>query len=237
MYLSSSLRVGGVVFGFLVMTASARADFITGYGWITTDAIAGSSTAASPGSLSLATCSHGTATCTTANADVTFTTTGVNFTPPGLGSGTILSWLTSSAFPLNNLIDTAPSSPLSPTIWEFVGNISVTGTVTTPQTFTFQHDDGVTFIVNGQTVINQPGPTGPVIQSGTYTAGVNSNAPFTLIYSECCGGAAVLAVSLLGPGSAPPASGVPEPATVGLTAIGLATALSGRKVKLGLKRV
>jgi hypothetical protein len=36
---------------------AARADFITGYGWVTTDAIAGSSTAATAASLALGTCS------------------------------------------------------------------------------------------------------------------------------------------------------------------------------------
>src|SRR5437660_1433087 len=61
----------------------AHADFITGYGWVTTNAIASSSTGASAASLALSTCSHGTAACTTANADVTFTTTGIQFRPPG----------------------------------------------------------------------------------------------------------------------------------------------------------
>src|SRR5438270_11762259 len=89
-----------VAMGIGPVTA-ARADFITGYGWVTTDAIASSSTAATAASLALGTCSHGTAACTIGNADVSFTTTGINFSPPGLASTTIANWLASSAFPLN----------------------------------------------------------------------------------------------------------------------------------------
>ena len=201
----------------------AHADFITGFGWVTTEAIASSGTAATAASLALGTCSHGTAACTTGNADVTFTTTGINFSPPGLDSGTIAAWLASSAFPLNGLVLNVPgTTPLDPTIWEFVGNTQVTGTPGSPQSFTFQHDDGMTFVVNGQTVVNAPGPTGPVVTAGTYTGGANTNAPFTLIYAECCSGEAVLATNLVGPGTEPPPTGVPEPATMLLLASGLA---------------
>jgi hypothetical protein len=192
------------------LAASARADFINGYAWVTTEAI---SQNAAPASLALATCSHGTAACTVGNADVSFTTTGVNF--PLQGSGTIATRLASSTFPLNNLVDSAPNAALDPTIWEFVGNISVTN----GDTFTFGHDDGVTFIVNGQTVVNQPAPTGFVNTPGTYTGATNNNAPFQLIYGECCGGQAGLSVTLLGPGSAP---GVPEPSSALLMGLGLA---------------
>jgi len=232
MTFSDVFRSAIYVFGVVVLAATARADYITGYAWVTTNAIAGSATGATLTSLGLSTCSQGTAACTLANANVTFTTSGVDFEPPSLASGTIGAWLASNAFAINNLVYSGAgisTTPLSPTIWEFVGNISVTGTVGTPQSFTFEHDDGVTFIVNGQTVINQPGPTGPANTTGSYTAGASSNAPFTLIYTECCVGSAVLRVSLLAPGSAPPVSGVPEPTTVGLTAIGL-VGLIGRRL-------
>jgi hypothetical protein len=88
----------------------------------------------------------------------------------------------------------------------FVGNVSVTS----PDPFTIAHDDGATFIVNGQTVVNAPGPTSPATTSGTYTGPADGNAPFELIYTECCGGPAVLQVSLLAPQNAP----VPEPGSV-----------------------
>jgi PEP-CTERM motif len=186
-----------------LFVTSARADFITAYGWSTTEAIVNSATGATAGSLALATCHNGAGACTTANADVTFTTTGVNFSAAGANVAT---WLASSTFTLDNLVDNIPNNLMDPTIWLFVGNVSVTS----PDPFTIAHDDGATFIVNGQTVVNAPGPTSPATTSGTYTGPADGNAPFELIYTECCGGPAVLQVSLLAPQNAP----VPEPGSV-----------------------
>jgi len=232
------LRVFIVLLAMGIGTVTAaRADFITGYGWVSTETLTDSATAATAASLALGTCSHGTAACTIGNADVTFTTTGINFSPPGLASTTIANWLASSAFPLNNVVLTVPgTTPLSPTIWEFVGNTQVTGTPGSPQSFTFQHDDGMTFVVNGQTVVNAPGPTGPTITTGAYTGGASTNAPFTLIYAECCRGSAVLATSLVGPGTAPPTEGdggstVPEPTSLLLLTTGAAAMLGRRLLK------
>jgi hypothetical protein len=199
-------RIVALAVAVLALTAaSARADFITGYGWVTTEAIANSATGGSPASLALATCANGVAACTPGNADVTFTTTGVNFSAT---TATIATWLASSAFTLNGLVDNAPTHLMDATIWLFIGNISVTS----PNPFTIAHDDGATFIVNGQTVINAPGPTSPVDTNGTYTGAASGNAPFELVYAECCGGPAVLRVSLLGPENAP----VPEPGSIAL---------------------
>jgi PEP-CTERM motif-containing protein len=219
----------GIVFAMMWTTPARADDFITGFAWITTETIAASSTAATSASLALGTCSHGTAACTPANADVSFTTTGIDLGHPSLASGTIAQFLASSAFPLNNLVDKSPSTALDPTIWEFIGNTQVTGTPGTPQSFTFQHDDGMTFVVNGQMVVNAPGPTGPVLTTGSYTGGASTNAPFTLIYAECCGGSAVIATSLVGPGTAPPTPTVPEPASLLLVAVGMAGGLWWRK--------
>lgn len=193
----------------------AHADFITAYGWITTEPIADSATGASAASLGLATCHNGAGACTHANADVTFTTTGINFNTTG---SSVAAWVASNPFPVNNLVDNVAAHLMDATIWEFVGNVSVTGTVATPQTFTVQHDDGATFVVNGQTVINAPGPTSPVITTGSYTGGASGNAPFDLIYAECCGGPAVLNIGLLAPVNAPT---VPEPGTLVLVATGI----------------
>lgn len=210
MHKRSVLRLALCAIPMLLMCTAARADFITGYGWVTTEPLVTfGGSGASAATLADPTCSHGTATCTTANADVTFTTTGVSFNTT---STDIATWLASSGFTLNGLVDTAGASAMDPTIWEFVGNISVTGTLGTPESFTIAHDDGATFVVNGQTVINQPGPTAPTVTTENYTGGAGGSVPFTLIYSECCGGPAVLETSLLGPESAP----VPEPASIAL---------------------
>ena len=206
-----SLQLSAVAAAVLAFTAvNARADFITAYGWVTTEAIASSATGATAASLALGTCHNGAGACTTANADVTFTTTGVNFSvlSPPSPQPTVAAWLASSAFPLNGLVDNVGGSLMDPTIWEFIGNISVTS----PNPFTIAHDDGATFVVNGMTVVNAPGPTSPSTTPGTYTGAASGSVPFTLIYTECCGGPAVLQVSLLAPASAP----VPEPGSIAL---------------------
>ncbi len=203
--------------GILAAAVPAHAtsvDFITAYGWVTTEAIANSATGATAASLGLPTCHNGLTTCTLGNADVTFTTSGVNFNTTG---STIATWVASNAFPVNNLVDNAPGHLMDATIWFFTGNVSATGTVATPQTFSVQHDDGATFIVNGQTVINAPGPTAPTTTTGSYTGGAGGALPFDLYYTECCGGPAVLNIGLLAPESAP----VPEPASMLLLGTGV----------------
>jgi hypothetical protein len=202
---SKGLQLTALAAAFAFTAVNAKADFITAYGWVSTEAIVSSATGATAASLALPTCHNGATTCTTANADVTFTTTGVNFNAT---TATIATWLASNTFPLNGLVDTVGSSSMDPTIWEFVGNISVTS----PDSFTIEHDDGATFVVNGQTIVNAPGPTSPAPTTGMYTGAASGNAPFSLIYTECCGGPAVLQVGLLGPANAP----VPEPGSIAL---------------------
>lgn len=155
--------------------------------------------------------------------DVTFTTnTPINFSSGGaytigefLASGSGSTILTGSSN-LGNTLDN--------TIFNFTGTVSVTN----GESFTAGHDDGLTLIIGGVTVINAPGGTSFVDTTETYT-GPTGNEPFQLVYGECCGAPAALAISGLDL-----TSGVPEPATWALMVFGVgaigATMRSSRKV-------
>jgi hypothetical protein len=117
----------------------------------------------------------------------------------GSGGATILTGASHSGDNLNN------------TLFDFQGTV----TVTTGQTFTVTHDDGLTLVIDGITVINQPGPTAPVTQTFTYT-GPSGNQSFELVYGECCGPPATLQISL------PLQSNVPEPASLAIFGSALA---------------
>ncbi len=201
--------------GALAMIGEAKADFITADGWVSTEAIVSSATGGSPASLALATCHMGTAACTPANADVTFTINGINFDSRTNSSSNIgdntpgNGWLGSSPFTKTGLAfnnGVTQATLMDPTIWEFTG----TASFTTGQTFTFEHDDGLTMIVNGTTLVSEPGPTSPVTTPATYT-GPTGNFSFDLVYTECCGPPAVLVTSLVGP-----ITPAPEPASLAL---------------------
>jgi hypothetical protein len=89
--------------------------------------------------------------------------------------------------------------------------------VTNGQTFTATHDDGLTLIIGGITVIDEVDPTSAVTQTFTYT-GPTGDQPFQLVYGECCGPPGVLQISL------PLTSPVPGPVVgAGLPGLILAT--------------
>lgn len=157
-------------------------------------------------------------------ANVPGTTPDVTFkvnTPFNFSTGgpiTLGSWLaTSSAFDiventpgtLNALTDDGVQGALL----NFTGTVSVTN----GQSFTVTHDDGLTLIIGGINLNFSPGPTGPVQSVAVYN-GPTGNQPFQLVYTECCGGAAVLQVDL-------PLSAVPEPQSWALLWAGLGLAL------------
>ena len=147
--------------------------------------------------------------------DVTFDVNSpLNFTL----AGSVQTFLTSGgAFNIvENTAGTLASSisnGVTSTIITFEGNVSVTNGMT----FTVAHDDGLTLIIGGLNLGFNPGPTAPTTSIATYS-GPSGTFPFQLVYGECCSGSAVLEVNL--PFETTPA--IPEPATAGLMALGLA---------------
>jgi hypothetical protein len=142
--------------------------------------------------------------------DVTFSTTSpLNFSSGSLytigeflasGGGSTI--LTGSSQLGNTMLNT---------FFDFQGTVSVTN----GQTFTVAHDDGLTLVIDGLTVINAPGPTAPTTTTVTYT-GPTGNFGFNLAYGECCGPPAVLAISL------PLTAAVPETSTWAMMILGFA---------------
>lgn len=155
--------------------------------------------------------------------DVTFSVNSpFNFSGTSVTVGT---WLASSA--AFNIVENTPGTLASlmdngtqGTLLNFTGFVSVTN----GQTFTVTHDDGLTLIIGGINLGFNPGPTAPTTTTLTYT-GPTGDFPFQLVYGECCGGAAVLQISL--PLSNTPA--VPEPSTWLLLGSGLAGLAAWKK--------
>jgi len=127
--------------------------------------------------------------------DFAFTFQGPNFRFDSRLNGhdsanyTVGSWLASGGVnnPLFNSSLVHKSDTMNNTILEFTGNI----TVSSGQSFTFTHDDGMLLTINGQAVINSVSPIPPTSDTGTYTGNAGTYA-FTLIYAENNGAPAVL---------------------------------------------
>jgi|HubBroStandDraft_4_1064222.scaffolds.fasta_scaffold80672_2 hypothetical protein len=101
-------------------------------------------------------------------------------------------------------LGTALDNGTTGTIIEFTGLV----TVTTGESFSVEHDDGLQLLIGSDLVINEPGPNSPILTTDTYT-GPSGNLPFDLVYGECCSAPAVLDVNL-------PLTTVPEPASLAL---------------------
>ena len=165
-------------------------------------------------------------------ANVPLTTPDVTFSvdSPFNFSGTnatVGAWLASSA--AFSIVENTAGTLASQMDNFSVGTlINFTGfvTVTTGQTFTVTHDDGLTLIIGGVNLGFNPGPTAPVTSIATYT-GPSGNFPFQLVYTECCDGPAVLQVNL--PFSDTP--GVPEPGSLLLLGSGLVALASWKRVQ------
>jgi hypothetical protein len=193
--LKHKLMLGAAVLLTVVSVAgSANANVATGSIWENDSTGAGDATPANvPGT----------------TPDVTFSVT----TPINFASGsayTIGEFLSSGgatvhtgAGELGNTLDN--------TIFNFTGNVSVT----TGETFTVGHDDGLTLVIGGLHVIDAPFPTSFVDTTVTYT-GPTGTLPFQLVYGECCGAPADLSISL------PLNGATPEPSTWVMMVLGFA---------------
>lgn len=178
----------------LMIVGTARAD-INGSVWLVPEGTATNATIAN---------------VPVTTADVTFTVPSINFDSRVVGGYMLGGFLaTSGAFNIVYSGGATAGTPLDSatagTLFDFTGTV----TVANGDTFTVTHDDGLTLVIGGATVINQPGGTAPVTQTRTYT-GASGNLPFELVYGECCGAPAVLDISL------PLVSITPEPSSAGL---------------------
>jgi hypothetical protein len=197
----------------------ARADFM-GRGWVVSGTVADN---AIPGNV------PGTP------PDFTFTASAVDFSSFGnlsntgnpnadytvntflnsLGSATSITDTTAGIGSLILAVGPGGCGLQTPICYGILFEITGMAAVTSGQTFTVAHDDGLTFTIGGNVVVNAPGPTPPTTTVGTYS-GPTGNEPFQIVYGECCGGPAVLETTLTGP---PPS--VPEPSTIALFGTGL----------------
>jgi hypothetical protein len=145
------------------------------------------------------------------SANVPATTPDVTFDIPG----TTINFQSGALYTIGEFLSsggatiTSGASHAGDTLDNTIFNITGTVTVTNGETFSAGHDDGLTFIIGSDTVINAPGPTGFTVTTDTYT-GPSGNFPFELVYGECCGAPANLEISGLALVSTP----VPEPSSV-----------------------
>lgn len=186
-----------VVVGCLAIATPALAD-ITGDIWHVSGAVAGN---AIPGNVPGTTPD---ATFSVPNGPINFD---AGFFNPFYTVGSFVAWgggtCTDLATP-----GTCASS-MNDTLINFTGQV----TVSNGQVFSVNHDDGLTLIIGGVTVVNNPGPTPPITTLYTWTGATGTYA-FQLVYGECCGAPAVLATDL-------PLQPVPEPASLALLGSGL----------------
>jgi hypothetical protein len=198
------MRYLAAMFFALLLIGTTRADTVAGSIW------EGDPTGANNATIANIPLSAPNITFTT-NSPLNFASGGLYTIGEFLASGTGSTILTGAGDLGNTMLNT---------FFYFTGTV----TVTNGETFTVTHDDGLTLVIGGLTVISAPGPTAPVTTTATYT-GPSGNLPYQLVYGECCGAPAVLNISL------PLRSQVPEPSAGMLLGAGLLALGAGFKLR------
>lgn len=134
------------------------------------------------------------------------TVNGINFSTGDSNATSIDSWLGIST-------GANGSHAMNNTVFLFTGTQSLSAGVSNGSV---AHDDGLQINFDGiGLVVDKPGPTSPTTTSFSVNAPTGGNYNFELGYGECCGGPAVLQITLNNQ-----ALGTPEPATWGLMLVG-----------------
>lgn len=190
-----------VVLGLALLPSVAGAQTITGSVWQVSNATAANAVFASiPGTAP-------DATFTVANGPIDFQAGTLSF--PGY---TLSDFVASGGGTCAGSICSSMMSDGSTygMIIELKGTVSLTA----GQSFTVTHDDGLTLVVGGITLVSAPGATAPITTTDTWTGGTGTFS-FDLVYGECCGAPAVLQTSL------PLTGQTPEPSSLLLLGTGL----------------
>ncbi len=166
----------------------------------------------------------------TTGLDATAVSGTVNWALPA-GSGTLLNFLQSD--PTTNVttcttatvgsvtyncatgvISTGTATTQSATTYGQILEITGTETFVSGTTYSITHDDGITVMLDGATIISSPGA-----QSGTVSTFTASGVhTIDIVYGECCGNPSTLTSNL-------PVN-TPEPATLSFMLVGLCGGLA-----------
>jgi hypothetical protein len=157
---------------------------------------------------------NSTAAANAIPANVPLTTPNVTFT-----TNSNIAFVSGGLYTIGEFLNSTPggsiiltgAGELSNTLDNTIFNFTGTANVTNGETFTAGHDDGVSLMIDGISVINAPGANAFSTTTQTYSGPTGSFA-FQLVYGECCGAPAALTVnglSLVSPTAAPePSSGI-----------------------------